>query len=295
MATRKRQRGGAAPKPPPADAEAKPKWLLETKDLDLIAQRRCLMMLSVLSGEKSVEDASREADITPPLYYQLEKKALSAMLAALVPGATRDGSPAPATKQMEMRSGSRDDEASSRTPAFPDSDDGEAWADDAWEARAPSDAPSVGVARRLQALEAYEDDEGLRRLRGAVRVRPRRRDGAGRAASWERKLTSCDAPTDGEGHQEVHARARGPERAPGAVPAAPRGPRADHRFAKAARRLGMPRNHFQTIMHRGLEGMIEKLSPGKAGRPRSPRGRRSSRRSWSSCDARQPSSSRSSR
>jgi len=25
--------------------------------------------------------------------------------------------------------------------------------------------------------------------------------------------------------------------------------------SEAARRLGMPRNHFQTIMHRGLEGM----------------------------------------
>ena len=61
------------------------------------------MILSVLSGEKSVEDASREADIIPALYYQLEKKALSALLAALVPGATRDGSPAPAMKQMETR------------------------------------------------------------------------------------------------------------------------------------------------------------------------------------------------
>ena len=40
--------------------------------------------------------------------------------------------------------------------------------------------------------------------------------------------------------------------------------------SEAARRLGMPRNHFQTIMHRGLEGMIEKLSPGKAGRPAKP-------------------------
>lgn len=61
------------------------------------------MILSVLSGEKTVEDASREADIIPALYYQLEKKALSAMLAALVPGATRDGSPAPMVKQMETR------------------------------------------------------------------------------------------------------------------------------------------------------------------------------------------------
>jgi hypothetical protein len=61
------------------------------------------MILSVLSGEKSVEDASREAQIIPALYYQLEKKALTAMLVALVPGATKDGSPAPALAQMERR------------------------------------------------------------------------------------------------------------------------------------------------------------------------------------------------
>lgn len=81
----------------------KPKWILQTKDLDLVAQRRCMMILSVLSGEKSVEDASREASIIPALYYQLEKKALTAMLAALVPGATKDGSPAPMLAQMEAR------------------------------------------------------------------------------------------------------------------------------------------------------------------------------------------------
>jgi hypothetical protein len=71
--------------------------------LDLIAKRRCLMILSVLSGERTVEDASREAEITSPLYYLLEKKALTAMLAALVPGATKDGSPAPALAQMEAK------------------------------------------------------------------------------------------------------------------------------------------------------------------------------------------------
>lgn len=40
--------------------------------------------------------------------------------------------------------------------------------------------------------------------------------------------------------------------------------------AEAARRLGMSRNHFQTLMHRSLEGMIGGLSPGKAGRPPKP-------------------------
>ncbi len=61
------------------------------------------MILAVLSGEKSVEDASREAEISPAQYYQFEKKALSAMLAALVPGASTDGSNAPATKQLAER------------------------------------------------------------------------------------------------------------------------------------------------------------------------------------------------
>lgn len=101
MAARK-QRGAVSRKRRKMSGR-KPRWLLETKDLDLIAQRRCLMILSVLSGERSVEDASREADIIPALYYQLEKKALTAMLAALVPGASKDGSPAPILAQMETR------------------------------------------------------------------------------------------------------------------------------------------------------------------------------------------------
>lgn len=81
----------------------KPRWLLEPKDLDAMAQRRCLMILSVLSGEKSVEDASREGEIQPAQYYLFEKKALSAMLASLVPGASESGSPMPALRQMEER------------------------------------------------------------------------------------------------------------------------------------------------------------------------------------------------
>lgn len=80
-----------------------PKWLVTAADLDAIAQRRCLMLLSVLSGEKSVEEACREAEVSSAMYYQLEKKALTAMLASLVPGAGKDGSAAPHVKQLEMR------------------------------------------------------------------------------------------------------------------------------------------------------------------------------------------------
>jgi hypothetical protein len=68
-----------------------------------MAQRRCLMILSVLSGEKSVEDASREAELSPAMYYQLERKALTAMLSALVPGASADGTPAPQLRQLEEK------------------------------------------------------------------------------------------------------------------------------------------------------------------------------------------------
>lgn len=37
--------------------------------------------------------------------------------------------------------------------------------------------------------------------------------------------------------------------------------------AEAARRLGMSRNHFQTLMHRGLSALIEAIIPHPAGRP----------------------------
>lgn len=81
----------------------KPRWLLEPKDLDAMAQRRCLMILSVLSGESSVEEAAARAEITPPLYYLLEKRGLQGMLTALLPGTPADGTAAPALKQLQAR------------------------------------------------------------------------------------------------------------------------------------------------------------------------------------------------
>jgi hypothetical protein len=48
-----------------------------------VAQRRCLLLLSVLSGEVSVTDAIAQAGISRPLYYLLEERALLAMLRAL--------------------------------------------------------------------------------------------------------------------------------------------------------------------------------------------------------------------
>ena len=62
-----------------------PKWLENSQELDAIARSRCLMVLSVLSGEKPVTDAIAETKISRGTYYQLEAKALNAMLAALNP------------------------------------------------------------------------------------------------------------------------------------------------------------------------------------------------------------------
>jgi hypothetical protein len=67
---------------------------MKTEELDAIARSRCLMVLSVLSGEKPVTDAILEAKISRGTYYQMETRALKAMLAALNPlaSAKDDGS-----------------------------------------------------------------------------------------------------------------------------------------------------------------------------------------------------------
>ncbi len=74
-------------------ARPTPRWLIQASDLDEMAKRRTLMVLSVLSGEKAVSDAIEEAQVSRPLYYQLEMKALQAMLRALAPGAELGGTP----------------------------------------------------------------------------------------------------------------------------------------------------------------------------------------------------------
>lgn len=79
-----------------------PRWLREQQDLDEMGRRRCLMILSVLSGEKAVSDAIAEAQISRQMYYQLEEKALAAMLRAVSPGATsEDAPPAGAVKRAQ--------------------------------------------------------------------------------------------------------------------------------------------------------------------------------------------------
>ena len=41
--------------------------------------------------------------------------------------------------------------------------------------------------------------------------------------------------------------------------------------AQAARTLGMSRNHFQTILHRGMGALVESITPKESGRPPKPR------------------------
>lgn len=74
---------------------AVPRWLAKSQDLDAIARSRCLLVLSVLSGEKAVTEAIGEAKISRPGYYALETRALRAMLTALNPlgGVRDDGMP----------------------------------------------------------------------------------------------------------------------------------------------------------------------------------------------------------
>ena len=71
---RRRQRGACLPK-----------WLLNPAEAQSIAHGRCLMVLSVLSGQKSVSEAIAEQKIARALYYQLEDRALKGMVQALSP------------------------------------------------------------------------------------------------------------------------------------------------------------------------------------------------------------------
>jgi hypothetical protein len=66
-----------------------PRWLKvpAVDGPEAVAQRRCLLVLSVLSGEQPVTDAIEETGVSRQLYYQLEEKALKAMLRALLPSA----------------------------------------------------------------------------------------------------------------------------------------------------------------------------------------------------------------
>ena len=61
-----------------------------------------MLILSVLSGQTPVTTAIAEHGISRPLYYQLETKAVVAMMQALVPGASAASSPDDATPMRRI-------------------------------------------------------------------------------------------------------------------------------------------------------------------------------------------------
>lgn len=77
--------GRAAAKPRKHRPRSVPKWLTDSNGLEAMARSRCLMLLSVLSGETPVTDAIAQAKISRGTYYQLETRALNAILAAMNP------------------------------------------------------------------------------------------------------------------------------------------------------------------------------------------------------------------
>lgn len=62
-----------------------PKWLLNPNESQAIGHGRCLMILAVLSGQKTVKEVTEEQKICRTLYYQLESRALKGMVRALNP------------------------------------------------------------------------------------------------------------------------------------------------------------------------------------------------------------------
>ncbi len=72
--------------------------MIESSDKDDIAKRRTVMILDVLSGRTPVSDAIEQASISRAMYYQLESKALVAMLDALTPGESKTG-PSPSSNK----------------------------------------------------------------------------------------------------------------------------------------------------------------------------------------------------
>jgi hypothetical protein len=73
-----------------------------------MARRRCLMVLSVLSGERPVTEAIAEAKISRGTYYTLEERALCAMIGALAPTTNEEAastaeSPAKRIAELEAK------------------------------------------------------------------------------------------------------------------------------------------------------------------------------------------------
>jgi hypothetical protein len=85
-------------------ARPTPRWLLKSAELDQVAKARCLMVLSVLSGETPVTEAISGAGISRGTYYQMETRALNAMLRVLSPTVPDEelASPSPVRRILEL-------------------------------------------------------------------------------------------------------------------------------------------------------------------------------------------------
>lgn len=86
--------GGAARQSRKHRPRPLPKWLTSSTHLEAVARSRCLMVLSVLSGQMPVTDAIEQAKVSRPTYYQLETRALKAMLVAMNPLSSSTEGPA---------------------------------------------------------------------------------------------------------------------------------------------------------------------------------------------------------
>jgi hypothetical protein len=98
----RRRRGG----PHRHRARTTPRWLAKSEQIDRVAQARCLLVLSVLSGEKPVTDAIEESGISRAAYYQMETRALQGMLRALGPAVAAEEletNPARRIAQLEAK------------------------------------------------------------------------------------------------------------------------------------------------------------------------------------------------
>jgi hypothetical protein len=91
-----------------------PKWLLQKQELDEIAKRRTLMVLDVLSGQLPVTEAIARAQISRGHYYQLEERALKAVLEAMEPGASPGRPPETTTRLLQLDERVRQLEAEKR-------------------------------------------------------------------------------------------------------------------------------------------------------------------------------------
>ena len=84
-------------------ARPQPKTL-DREGLDQMARRRCLMVLDVLSGQKAVTEVIEAEKISRGTYYNLEERALAAMLAALTPGSEApEGTPSKRIGALEQK------------------------------------------------------------------------------------------------------------------------------------------------------------------------------------------------